>query len=75
MQAGNVYQQVYARSCRTCHIALERYNFENYGTFLQAGPIVDPINCGGRFDDNRSFKMPNSLITFNRFWSSYGSSL
>ena len=71
--AGNVYQQVYARSCRTCHIALERYNFENYGTFLQAGPIVDPINCGGGFDHNRSFKMPNSLITFNRFWSSYGS--
>jgi mono/diheme cytochrome c family protein len=71
--AGNVYQQVYARSCRTCHIALERYNFENFGTFAQAPPIVDPINCGGGFDHNRSFKMPNSLITFNRFWSSYGS--
>jgi len=71
--AGNVYSQVYARSCRTCHIALERYNFENFNTFLQAGPIVDPINCGGGFDHNRSFKMPNSQITFNRFWSSYGS--
>jgi hypothetical protein len=75
----DVYQKVYARSCRTCHIALERYNFEQYNTFLQAAPIVDPINCNGGLpsgpDHNRAFKMPNSLVTFVRFWLTHGSTL
>lgn len=67
-----VYQNVYARSCRTCHIALPGiYNFESGGFF--GANVVDPANCGGGIDRNRMYKMPNSLVTFNRFWGSQGS--
>jgi hypothetical protein len=72
--AISVYQNVYARSCRTCHVALPKpYNFEQYGPFLQSGVAVDPANCGGGADRNRMYKMPNSLVTFNRFWGTQGS--
>lgn len=71
----HVYQDLYAKSCRTCHIALTgTYNFED-GGFIGAN-VVDPANCSGGvggIDRNRMYKMPNSLVTFNRFWSSQGS--
>jgi hypothetical protein len=51
-----------------------QYNFEQYSNFFQSGPIVDPAKCGGGgLDRNRMYKMPNSLITFNQFWESQGS--
>jgi hypothetical protein len=71
---------VYARSCRTCHVALPSYNFEqNPGQFGISGPVVDPANCGGTagaqngINRNRMYKMPNSLATFNLFWQSHNS--
>lgn len=71
--AVSVYQNVYARSCRTCHVALPNYNFEQYPQFRISGNVVDPANCGGGIDRNRMYKMPNSLATFNEFWGSRNS--
>ena len=73
------YQDVYARSCRTCHVALvEGLNFDHYqnitpgsGVFYREdSPEVDiPITvCGGDKQVFRDHSMPNSLVTFNRFW-------
>jgi hypothetical protein len=73
VSAANVYQNVYARSCRTCHVALPNYNFEQYPLFRISGNVVDPANCGGGIDRNRMYKMPNSLATFNEFWGSRNS--
>jgi hypothetical protein len=76
--AHNFYEHVYARSCRTCHAALvEGYNFDHYqnitpgGAFFRAdAPEVDVriATCGGDSQIFRSHSMPNSLVTFNRFW-------
>ncbi len=74
------YQNVYARSCRTCHVALvEGYNFDHYqniepgSNFYRAAyPEIDvPITtCGGDSQIFRDHSMANSLVTFNRFWLS-----
>ncbi len=78
--AYNFYQNVYARSCRTCHVALvEGYNFDHYqnitpgGSFYRAdSPQVDigVTVCGGDSQIFRDHSMPGSLVTFNRFWLS-----
>ena len=79
--AFNFYQDVYARSCRTCHVAMvEGFNFDHYqnitpGSFnfyREETPEVDiPITvCGGDFQIFRDHSMANSLVTFNRFWLS-----
>lgn len=83
VSASSVYLNVYARSCRTCHVAMSAaspsLNFENFGAFLISGSVVDPANCGGAggagrgLDRNRMYKMPNSLTTFNAFWGSHNS--
>jgi hypothetical protein len=77
------YQNVLARSCRTCHTAMvEPYNFDHYANvapFSQTAVFADTgfdigINiCGGSAGFLRDHMMPNSLITFNRLWLSSGS--
>jgi hypothetical protein len=73
------YKNVNARSCRTCHVAMiEGYNFEHYTnvTNANASRFADVgfdfgINiCGGSLHYQRDHMMPNSLVTFNRFWLS-----
>jgi hypothetical protein len=89
--AISFYQNVIARSCRTCHVALvESYDFEHFpigGIPSNAPPnriYIDPLGdledtiCQSvddlpRYNMLRSFSMPNSLVTFNRFWQSGGS--
>jgi hypothetical protein len=76
--AYNFYQDVYARSCRTCHVALvEGYNFDHYqnitpgnGFYRADSPEVDVsiATCGGDSQIFRDHSMANSLVTFNRFW-------
>jgi hypothetical protein len=83
--AVSFYQNVNARSCRTCHVALaDGYSFENYqnfgkGKFLYGSGTADnefgDTVCGGTFQLARAHHMPNSLVTFNRFWLSSGSLL
>jgi len=78
------YKNVGARSCRTCHVAMiEGYNFDHYtnivnntGTDALPGGTFDfaVSVCGTQLTDNDTIRwntMPNSLVTFNRFWLSY----
>jgi hypothetical protein len=57
--AKDVYTNVVARSCRTCHVAQPSFNWDADPGL--GGPV--PFLCG-----NGSPTMPNSLVTFNRFW-------
>jgi hypothetical protein len=53
------YHDVIAHSCRTCHAAMDNKAFE-----LTPGLANVPgVACA-------SYDMPNSLVTFNRFWLS-----
>jgi hypothetical protein len=81
------YLNVVARSCRTCHIAMDDADFENSdpifrGTFPPfvcdaSLAAVDANNNPTRFentiftgDANLAYVMPNSRVTFDRFWLS-----
>lgn len=73
------YEQVYARSCRTCHVAFgERLNLDHYDNLYVVDPIVeeDALTrtlvsvCAGSTSFVRSFSMPNSLRTHDLFWDS-----
>ena len=76
------YRTVLARSCRTCHVAMvEPYNFDHYANvqpntstavFADTGFDMGINVCGGSGGIQRDHMMPNSLITFNRFWLSSG---
>jgi hypothetical protein len=84
--ASDFYTHVIARSCRGCHVAqIEGYNYDheyNVDELNYLSPFFgDPdfeFNrsvCGGGHEDAwREFAMPNSLVTFNRFWASAGTS-
>jgi len=82
--AASFYQNVIARSCRSCHEAMvPGYNFDDYTTITPGGAFyrgedatydVGSTVCGGR-QVVRSHSMPNSLITFNRFWNSSGTAV
>ena len=82
------YQTVNARSCRTCHVAMiEGYNFDHYANIvnlngtdaLPGGQFdFDVTACGGQaadYDAWRWYTMPNSLVTYNRFWLSYNNTV
>lgn len=84
------YQQVIAKSCRSCHIvqrdedSIKDLNFATQGINLNKAGRVAPADlaeliCGEREalssqevpgDLLRAYAMPNSLVTFNRFWRS-----
>ena len=57
----DIYQTVYARSCRTCHVAMDRQAFE------MANPINELASMRALACE---YKMPNSKVTFDRFWLS-----
>jgi len=81
--ASSFYQDVVARSCRGCHVAMvEGYNWDHFqninGTSYRSSFIADltyTIGCFGGNSVFRSHSMPNSLVTFNRFWNSVGSAV
>jgi hypothetical protein len=75
------YKKVYSRSCRTCHVAFtENLNFDHYANLAnEPSPVMETgslrINlsvCGGSSSWLRTYSMPNSLNTMNRFWASAG---
>jgi Chitobiase/beta-hexosaminidase C-terminal domain/Putative Ig domain len=82
----NYYQNIEAHYCRSCHVALtEGYNFDhlqNYrlpnNTYRSNGTsgflATASAQCGPAFYGLPSleFSMPNSLVTFNRFWELFG---
>jgi hypothetical protein len=63
--AYTAYTSLIARGCRTCHTALPSVDWDSLGpsalTTDGAASAVCPPN---------SPAMPNSLVTFNRFWDS-----
>ena len=84
------YTHVYARSCRTCHVAMnESLNFDHYGNVDDPTLYPSATNEDGRFRISvgscpngggsaafvRNFSMPNSLRTFNLFFGSAGSAV
>jgi hypothetical protein len=74
------YRKIVARMCRTCHVATpDTYNFDVHD--FQADVSVDELEntarvCGegNQLHVDRSYSMPNSLVTFNRFWTTQGTS-
>lgn len=68
----DLYKKVIARSCRTCHVAMADFtNFDEKGVFMGApGPVISTFCTPGL--SHRAYQMPNSLVTFNRFWNSRG---
>jgi hypothetical protein len=74
------YQHVYARSCRTCHVAMtEVLNFDHYGNITtQVGTgigrdrILDSVCGNGQLD---GYTMPNSLRTFDLYWGTSGTAI
>jgi hypothetical protein len=75
--AVDFYKNAYARSCRTCHVNMvEEFNFEHYDNvingFYTALDFEATICGSGSSFVTRGFQrhytMPNSLVTFNRFW-------
>lgn len=79
--APGFYQNVLARSCRGCHVAMYGdFNldlYQNVGpglsttAFFDNGYDVETNACGGDSGVERDHMMPNSLVTFNRFWLTY----
>jgi hypothetical protein len=83
--AVSFYKNVIARSCRTCHTALNGgFNFDDYANIVNANGTLqlpggsydfEVTVCGGQGSQSTNAQrwntMPNSLVTFNRFWLSY----
>jgi hypothetical protein len=78
------YINVIARSCRTCHIAqrdelsIRSLNFSDQAVNLGKPGVLSPsilkeLVCGETMDLVRAYTMPNSKVTFDRFWLSKGS--
>jgi hypothetical protein len=82
-ESQSFYLNVVARSCRTCHVAFAGINFElidpvkvfsvavrNYvcgeslASYVADSSKIDPTGSA------ESYVMPNSMVTFNRFWLS-----
>jgi hypothetical protein len=78
--AQSFYQSVNAHSCRTCHVALgETYNLEHYPMGGSPNALVSPADdlaatlCANvSASPRRAHSMPNSMVTYNRFWLSSG---
>lgn len=63
-----VYHALISHSCRTCHVNMpEKYNFDNFATTQN---YLNSTVCGESSNQRRAYSMPNSLVTFNRFWQS-----
>jgi hypothetical protein len=77
---------VYAKNCRTCHVNFtEPLNFDHRPNVGAEGTQfnsdfngIDFAACGTDANGSASFvrniSMPNSLVTFNRYWNSRGTS-
>ena len=81
----NYYLNVIARSCRTCHVAqrdefsIKDLTFSNLGENQnpehpgRLNPsILKEVVCGQMDDLLRVYSMPNSAVTFDRFWLTRG---
>ena len=60
-----VYHEVFARSCRTCHVARDRGAGEPYFTFNNSADFAgtDYAVC------DSPKRMPNAFVTYKNFWN------
>ena len=56
------YHSVVKRACRTCHVAMPKFDWDIRNEFFDPRKSVVFVVCNRR-------SMPNALITFNRFWN------
>ena len=77
--APEFYKKVIGTSCRGCHINMtEQFNFENFDTVINGRADIyrmyDTVGeCSGTVNPlYRMHSMPNSAVTFNRFWTTPG---
>ena len=61
------YQNVYSRHCRTCHV-----NMPHDFPVAKSVTHFAQVMCGGYRGHWRNHTMPNSMVTFNRFWLGAG---
>lgn len=65
----DVYVEVVKPSCRTCHVAMAT-SFDSEAAFRPFASLLSSYVCGNVGADERTrYAMPNSLVTFDRFWS------
>jgi hypothetical protein len=76
-QKKSFYKNVVARSCRTCHIAMDQPT-ANFELSIPLAALVQNLVCGrnlagppqGVAGREASYPMPNSRVTLDRFWLS-----
>lgn len=69
----DVYHKVYAHSCRTCHVNMPGiYNFDNFDNIRSFATNLTTCGDVTYSRQNRKWSMPNSLVTFNKFWNTKG---
>ncbi len=63
--ATSVYKNVFAKSCRTCHVARDEGNINNFLLFRSSSNFAgtDYVVCGS------PKVMPNAFITYKNFWN------
>lgn len=63
------YHQVYAKTCRTCHLARDEGNPENFFVFGKLAQLaVTKFAVCGSGSPKRRF-MPNAVVTYKNFWA------
>ncbi len=67
---ANFYKTVVAPGCRTCHTASLNFDFDNYGTATGSATIIASDVCDKAIDGIVVKPMPDSLVDYNRFFTS-----
>ena len=64
----DIYTYVVKPACRTCHVAMTT-SFSSMADFEAWAAVISEYVCGNvRSNEARRWSMPNSLVTFDRFW-------
>jgi len=64
----DVYEYIVKPSCRTCHVAMAA-SFDSEAAFRPFASVISSYVCGNVGSaEERRYAMPNSLVTFDRFW-------
>ena len=65
------YHNVYAKSCRTCHIARDEDDNGTFFVFSKSADFDNPVSklrvCGSGSPKRRV--MPNAVVTYKNFWA------
>ena len=79
--ATEFYHKVVATSCRGCHVNMdEGFNWDHYANLNSTAYRATDLDafyasigdCNPANPQHRMHSMPNSAVTFNRFWNTQG---